>query len=73
MEETYLGKDSAIYKRRQQQRKIEMSPVDLRKSKYGEKHQGEGLVSKKFKSQTNSSLGHTISGSPSPVVMQPQL
>ena len=35
MEEHYLGKDSEAYKSRGQ-RRMQMSPVDMRKSKYGD-------------------------------------
>lgn len=48
MEEIYLGKESAAYKARGQQRKLQMSPIDLRKSKFGDQGQGEFLTSRKF-------------------------
>ena len=48
MEEVYLGKESAAYKQRANMRKLEMSPIDIRKSKFGEKNQGDGLVLKKY-------------------------
>lgn len=48
MEEIYLGKDSAAYKNRGAQRKLEMSPIDIRKSQFGEKNQGESLVQRKY-------------------------
>jgi hypothetical protein len=38
MEEYYLGKESQAYKNRGNYRKLEMSPVDIRKSKLGEKN-----------------------------------
>jgi hypothetical protein len=36
MEEHYLGKESQAFKMRGQMRKLEMSPVDLQKMKYGD-------------------------------------
>jgi cell division cycle 14 len=36
MEEKYLGKDSIAYRQRAELRKMEMSPIDVRKSKYGD-------------------------------------
>jgi hypothetical protein len=45
MEEIYLGKQvSFSNKNKGNNRKLEMSPVDLRKSKYGEKNQGDHLI-----------------------------
>jgi len=44
MEEVYLGKDSPTYKARKNQRKLEMSPIDIRKSKFGDQGQGDFLT-----------------------------
>mmetsp|Transcript_18767 Transcript_18767/g.28856 ORF Transcript_18767/g.28856 Transcript_18767/m.28856 type:complete len:135 (-) Transcript_18767:114-518(-) len=55
-EEKYLGKDSAAYKNRGAQRKMEMSPIDLRKSKYGDENQGDALNQRKFKSSQSPRL-----------------
>ena len=52
MEEFYLGKDSQAVKQRGKYRKLEMSPVDIRKSKLGDHNQGDALNQRKFASPT---------------------
>ena len=48
MEQVYLGQDANYYKRKGAQRRLEMSPIDLKKSKYGDKGQGEMLAERKY-------------------------
>lgn len=52
VEEKYLGKDSAAFKFRGAKRKLEMSPMDIRKSQFGDLGQGDKLNERKYSSVT---------------------
>ena len=68
MEELYLGKESTAYKMRGQQRRLEMSPIDIRKGKHGDENQGDFLNQKKFNSPRGSprSISANNRGPPQP-------
>lgn len=52
IEEQYLGKESAAFKFRGANRKLEMSPMDIRKANFGDLGQGDKLNERKYSSVT---------------------